>query len=145
MVVLYRLNGGQALAISSDNATFDTRDTTFYGVVIDPAMPDGENVNGKIVVGTTLRNATAGELAAFATAEATDTNLQQRVIAIVELDTDPVRRKVLRGIVSVLIDELNLIRAKVSNTANPAQPMPARTLSQARTAIINTINGGTVD
>lgn len=41
--------------------------------------------------------------------------------------------RVLRGIVKVLVDELNILRAQ--------HALPDRTLSQARTAILNAIDG----
>lgn len=59
-------------------------------------------------------------------------------IAIFLADTSP-SAKVLRGAILALIDQLNIIRA-----ALPA-PLGAITVAQAKTAIQNKINGGTVD
>lgn len=59
-------------------------------------------------------------------------------IAIFLADTSP-SAKVLRGAILALVDQLNVIRA-----ALPV-PLAAITVAQAKTAIQNKINGGTVD
>ncbi len=88
-------------------------------------------------------------------------NLRARADAAATLDLTTADAKVLRGVALVLIDEVNALRqwlaafkvevAAATNLANfqtrvaglPATP--DRTLAQAKTAIQNAINAGSVD
>jgi hypothetical protein len=88
-------------------------------------------------------------------------NLQDRTAAAAKLDLTTAEAKVLRGLVLALVDELNNIRqwlvafkAATAASTNYAtlksgigglSNMPDRTLAQAKTAIQNAINAGTVD
>jgi hypothetical protein len=88
-------------------------------------------------------------------------NLQNRATASAKLDLVNAEAKALRGLVSVLIDELNAIRQWLTSlkTATNASTnyatlksgilalsnTPDRTLAQAKAAIQNAINGGGVD
>lgn len=146
MTFLYRLNGGEVIGASVDVSGFGGIDATYFGTVTDPALSNGADLSvPKIYDGSVLRNATAGEISAFAVAATNDTIFQQRTRAIARFNGDADFRKILRAIVGLTVSELNLIRAKTSNTANPAQPMPARTEAQVQTSIVNAINAGTYD
>lgn len=82
--------------------------------------------------------------AAFATAQ-TAASVSQRDIAREFLLNDPrPEMKALRAVVQVLVDEINLLRANVSNTP-AASPMPARTSLQALNATITKITSGSAD
>jgi hypothetical protein len=84
-----------------------------------------------------VRNATAQEQATFVTAAATDDNLQQRVSALNLANNNPIQRKILMAIVSVLLDEINTLRTTAG--------LGTRSMNQAKTAIQNKINSGSVD
>lgn len=88
-------------------------------------------------------------------------NLQSRTDASALMNTVKAEGKVLRALVLVLIDEINALRqwvaafkaatAAATNLANlqtrvaGLPNMPDRTLAQAKTAIANTLDAGTVD
>lgn len=87
---LYRINGGEVLKISPRNQPFAERDPAFWGVLVDPLLPDGTDVRAKLddglqgplrVLGlakialagsNTVRNATQPEIDGFAVAEQAD-------------------------------------------------------------------------
>jgi hypothetical protein len=139
-VFKFRKNGGLVEGVSDNIAAFAGIDPTFHGTLIDPAMPDGKDLAvTKIAVGSTVRNATPAEIIAANAGVAADLNLNYRAAAIDWLQNNPIQRKILRAIVSILVDENNLLRDAV------VPPLPHRTLPQALTAIVNTINQGTVD
>jgi len=97
-----------------------------------------------------------------AAAHAAWQNLQDRTTAKTKVNTDvDYEAKALRALVAVLLDEVNALRqwlasfkvevAAATNLADlktrvatlPATP--DRTLAQAKTAILNKVDGGTVD
>ena len=53
--------------------------------------------------------------------------------------------KAMRGLFFVLLDEINLLRAKIANNSAPATPMPARTTQQGLTAVLGKITDGSAD
>lgn len=160
---LYRKNGGEVVGLSVDSGVYADVDATYFGVQIDPSTPDGTDLAvKKIRVTTTVRNATSGEIAAFVTAEDTDNNLINRQAAKDAVDGNSiVTRKAYRSLVKVLVDEINDLRgwladfkvevAASTNLANLQSRvaglpnMPDRTLSQAKTAILNEIDSGSQD
>jgi hypothetical protein len=132
---LYRKNGGEVMGVSSEADSYANVDATYYGVATDPGTPDGASLDpAKIWDDPNVRNATAPEIAAFSAAEAVDTNLQDRQKAKDLLDSQPQMRKVLRSLVEVIIDEINTLRALHS--------LGDRTLTQAKTEILNKIDAG---
>ncbi len=147
IIALYRKNGGEVLGISVDSNAYIGIDPTYFGSIVDPTVLNGADlITPKHYDGvTTIRNATANEITTSAAATLTDINLQQRDLAIFRLQTDPVLRKVLRAIVSIMVTQLNLIRSHVDSTASPASPLSQITQNQAVTAIVNAINAGTFD
>lgn len=119
---LYRLSGGEVVKISLTNQAFAQRDTNYWGVATDPAFPDGielrENGNGplrvlgfaKIMDGGSCRNATAPEIATFATAETADENLMDQTGARGLFAVHPRWRKLQIAIIDVNILEFNIQR-----------------------------------
>lgn len=141
MVFQYRKSSGEVLGVSADNAAYAGQDATYYASVQDPPQPNGADLStAKIWDGTNLRNATSGEISGFPASTATDLTLQQRAVAWNRLQgTDAITRKMLQAIVSVLLDEINTLRT------NAALGLSARTMAQAKTAILNKLGSGTVD
>jgi hypothetical protein len=108
--------------------------------------------------------AAANAIAAFDIGDAAQAvwqNLKDRATAAATIDALHAEAKALRAVASVLIDELNAVRqwlvafkAATAASTNYAtlksgigglSNMPDRTLAQAKTAIQNAINAGTVD
>lgn len=138
MTFLYRINGGQVLGASVDAAAYANIDATLFGVLTNPTLLNGADLGvAKIWDGTRIRNATNPEITAFATAAAQDQIVSDRAIAKAWFQSNPVQRKVLRAIVSVIVDELNILRANDS--------LAPRTTTQAYTAVLARIDDGTVD
>jgi hypothetical protein len=138
MIILYRKNGGEVLGASTDVTAYAGVDNTFFGTVTDPPFPQGSDLSiPKIYDTAQVRNATAQEQATFVTAAATDDNLQQRVSALNLANNNPIQRKILMAIVSVLLDEINTLRTTAG--------LGTRSMNQAKTAIQNKINSGSVD
>lgn len=139
-IYLYRINGGEVSAVSVDVSAFADIDTTFFMTVTNPPTPNGTDLSiPKHFDGTNVRNATAGEIIASATAVITDANLQNRATAIETLQTHPVLHKALSAIVDVVVQQLNTLRT------SPTTVFPAITKAQAITAIVNAINSGAND
>ncbi len=137
-IFLYRKNGNQVKNAGTVAGSFDNWDPTYYDTITDPTLPDGKDtVPVKIRDGTTVRNATAPEIAIMATAEATDNKLIARTAAKERFDNDPIAKKYLKAIVQVTLDEINILRA--------IESLPARTLAQAKSAIESKIDAGDFD
>jgi hypothetical protein len=134
----YRKNGGEVDGMADASGYWDGDDPDFFGVLADPSTPDGASlVPQKIWTGSVVRNATAPEIANFATAEATDDNLIHRKKANDYISVHPTTRKALKSLVKVIIAEINVLRAQHS--------LADRTLAQALTAIEAEIGGGDQD
>lgn len=127
--VLYRLNGGEAMKISQTNQPFSQVDPAYYGVLTDPAFPDGTAIHdpsGTLRVlgyakyvdlsGPTVRNAIQAELDNFPVAQQTDRNGQDAFSAKEFLNTHPRWRKVLKALAKLLIAELLERQNVKSNT-----------------------------
>lgn len=138
MIFLYRLNGGAIEGASVDNGAFNAIDTTYFATVTDPATPDGLDLSVlKIWDGLQVRNATAPEIANFATAKAADDLLIERAKAKDFFVTGSVSRKAMRALIETLIEEINTLRAQHS--------LAPRTTAQALVTIENKIDAGTFD
>lgn len=119
LTVLYRINGGEVIKITQKPQTFEDRNTTYWGVIIDPSFPDGieirdadENarVSGfaKFFDGTdTVRNATPAELDNFSVAENDDENSQDADAAIYLFQGHPRFRKMMIALVKGIIKQDN--------------------------------------
>ncbi len=129
--VLHRINGGEVLKIALNDQPFDDRNQAVFGVLIDPARPDGDAVRdlsgadpGPLRVlgfakhwdGTNVRNATAGEIAGFATAESQDEADQDAEDAR-SLFQHPRQRKMLK----YLMREINILRVDAGMAPRTAQ------------------------
>jgi len=116
------LNGGEVIKISQTNQAFAERDTDYWEVATDPAFPDGTEIRdgesgplrvlgfAKILDVTTCRNATAPEIATFATAETADENLMDQTGARGLFAVHPRWRKLQIAIIDVNILEFNIQR-----------------------------------
>ncbi len=126
---LYRINGGEVLGVSINAAAYASNTDPLLDFVDAPATPDGEAlVPSKIFIApSTVRAATAPEIASFPVAEAFDLNVAQKQEAEDLVDTQVVFRKTFKALALVLLDEINILRMLHS--------LPDRTLSQAVTAI----------
>lgn len=139
---LYRLSSNEVLKISLRGQAFSERNTAIFGVLTDPAVPNGteirEEINGvfgsvrilgfsKIAVsGTnTVRNATAGEIATFAAAETADENTLDADAVARWIDTHPRYRKIFKALLKRIIAEnnqaavqWNLLRVQIGAATN---------------------------
>lgn len=164
---LYRINGGEVVKISATGQTWADRDTTYWGVLTDPPLPDGDQVRpidgdlrtlgyAKINDAGTVRNATQPEIDTFAPAQTADENLQDAGGAEDLFLNHPRFRKLMTAYSDIVKDELNILRgwlidfkAEVAASGNLGDfqsrvatlPDTAdRTLAQLKTAIQNRIS-----
>jgi len=127
--VLYRISSGEVVKISTKGQTFSDRDTTYWGVLTDPNLPDGTKVFdpadvgltpraldfAKIWDGTDVRNATQAELDGFAAPETDDENTQDAAAADDFLQTHPRFRKIFKAMLKRIIAENNTQAAKTND------------------------------
>ncbi len=166
---LYRINGGEVIKISATDQTWSDRNTTYWGVLTDPSLPDGSDVldptdQARVlgyakfadVGGNSVRNAIQAELDNFPVAQAADEDLQDAERATDLFLTHPQFRKLMTAYSDILKDELNIVRgwtlsfkAAVATAGNLGQlqsevaalpDLGDRTLSQLKTAIQNRIS-----
>jgi len=117
--VLYRLNGFEVLKISLADQPFTGINTTYYGVVSNPAFPDGTEIrdpddNLRVLgyakwmdlSGPTVRNATQLQLDAFPVEQAADESAMDASAAKDFLNSHPRWRKLLKGLAKVLIIQI---------------------------------------
>lgn len=173
ITALYRIASGEVVKISLTGQPFADRNQTYWGVLTDPTLPDGNQCRevlqdgtlgplrtlgfAKIRVGTTVRNATQGEIDTFAALETADENSQDATEVIAWFDTHPRFRKAFKAMVKRVIAENNLqatqwntFRAQVAlasnladlktRVANNTTDMPTRTLQQALTALAGDVS-----
>ena len=142
MVFVYRKNGGQVVATVitfGDVAAFC--DSTYFAATADePPQPDGNDLSiPKIWDGTNVRNATAAEITAFATAATTDDAIRTRAVGVGTILNDPAFRKIFGALLDLLVNQFNQVRTQ------PTTAFAAITKAQARTAWLNAINDGSND
>lgn len=163
---LYRKSTNEVVKISLSGQSFSDRDPTYWGVLTNPTLSNGNqavDANGNLrvlgiakfaVVGTnTVRNATAGEITAFGSGETADINNQDAAEAINFFQTHPRFRKAFKALVHRIVTENNLqaaqwnqFRAEVAaattladlktRVANNTTDVPTRTDAQALTALL---------
>jgi len=125
---IYRQSTKEVLKVSLINQDFSQRDPVVYGVLTDPALPDGSQVRevspdgtlgpwrilgfSKIAdpLGNLVRNATAPEISTFAPGEAADEATLDAQQAANLFDTDPQFRKLFIAYSDILRGEFNLLR-----------------------------------
>jgi hypothetical protein len=167
ITVLYRKNSGEVVKISQKGQTFADRNQTYWGVLADPSMPDGnqcrdEGYNlrvlgiAKIVDAGTVRNATQVEIDSFPAVEDDDENQQDADGAIELFEQHPRFRKMMVAFADILKDEFNILRqwqmdfkaavdaagnlANLKNNIAALPDLPERNLAQLKTAIQNRIS-----
>jgi hypothetical protein len=164
---LYRLSSNEVLKISVKNQSFADRDTTYWGMLTDPTLPDGSEVrdpNGdfrvlgyaKIVDGTTIRNATQAEIDTFEGFEIDDENQQDADAAKEFLASHPRFRKILVAMADIIKNEINIVRgwtvdfkAEVASANNLGDlqdrvallpDLDDRTMAQFKNAMLNRVS-----
>jgi len=118
MRYLYRLRSGEILGQSIDPAVWSGVDAQFFAVLESPAEdPALDRTQPMIWDGTTVRNATASEVAAFPTAAQSDDNLAAREeVAALFLGEKSSLGKMFRLITLVAMDEINVLRQQMGLT-----------------------------
>lgn len=128
----YRTNGGQFARASA--ASIAPRDS-FHSVVESPTLElsEGDMAANATYMwdGTKFRKGSAGEIAAFATAEAADKVSEAKSVA----KTAFVTKRELVAFVELLIDEINILRSQHS--------LANRTKTQFVTAFNNKVDAST--
>lgn len=166
---LYRINGGEVIKISATDQTWADRNTTYWGVLTDPSLPDGSDIldptdQARVlgyakfadVGGNSVRNAIQAELDNFPVAQTEDENLQDAAGASALFLIHPRNRKLMTAFADILKDEFNIVRgwtlsfkAEVAAAANLGDlqtrvaglpDLPDRTLAQLKIAIQNRIS-----
>lgn len=157
---IYRVNGGKVITASVEDHSAGL--PSQFAQIQDPSTPDGINLGvSKIKDGSSIRNATAGEIANFATAEAADNATLKHEQDSALFDLNNLNGVALKALAQVVIDELNVVRqwtrdfktevAAASNLADlktrvaTLSTLADRTAAQARTAVKNAINSGDND
>jgi len=155
---IYRKRSGEVVATTLKPANVDGRlyvlaqgavvDTAYLGTAVEPPLPDGVDMSvPKMFDGTSVRNATAGEIAAFAAAVAADQAIQIRQAAIDLVTNDVTLRKVVKAVVGELIaglvPVLNQLRQNPTTTFAALDQNTVR--QNVMQAIATAIQAGTYD
>ena len=127
----YRMSSGEVMKISlaTPNQDFSLWPSAYYGQLTDPPFPDGtQNRNGAEQIrrfgfqkhndAGTVRNSTQAEIDGYAAFEDADTDKEDRDGAEHHLENNPQMRKVMRGIVKGIYEQL----VKVKDGQNPNTP-----------------------
>ena len=125
---LYRISSNEVLKISTKDQSFSDRDAAVFGVLIDPAIPDGTEVReqtddlgplrqlgfAKIAEpgASNVRNATQPEIDGFSVSEEDDDNVLDATQAQSLLLVHPQFRKMMTAFSDILKDEINLLRQR---------------------------------
>jgi len=150
--VLYRISSNEVIKISTRGQLFSDRDTTFWGVLTDPSLPDGNEVRDNsssppgplrvlgfakfAVVGTnTVRNATQTEIDGFAAPETDDDNQQDADRAADLGDTHPQFRRTFKAVLKGIVRENNIMAGRYN--ALRAEMLAATSLSDLQTRVTN--------
>ena len=126
-ITLYRLSSNEVIKISvmTSPQTFDSRDTDFFGTLVDPSYPDGTSVfdpddeppikrkfgfaKFADVGGDEVRNATQVEIDTWAAAELDDDNQADANRAADLGDTHPQFRKIFKSLLKSVVRENNIM------------------------------------
>lgn len=155
---LYRITTNEVVKISLSGQPFSDRNATYWGVLTDPVLPDGNQVRQVInggfgplrtlgfakfaVVGSnTVRNATQPEINAFSTGETTDANAMDASEASNICNTHPRFRKAIKAIVKLTVDELNILRRLIIGTGNVVWDAPNMANATGATSPNITVTG----
>lgn len=129
ITALYRISSNEVVKISLQGQPFADRDTTYWGVLNDPPLSDGNVVRESLPDGTlgplgvigfakindngTVRNATQGEINGWQAFEDEDENLQDAEDAQFMLTDHPRFRKAFAAMYKETLEEINLLRSEV--------------------------------
>lgn len=145
VTALYRISSNEVIKISTKGQPFSDRNPTYWGVLTDPNLPDGNQVRdvsveppGALrVVGfakiaepgvNTVRNATQGEINSFDAAEIDDENNQDAEQTVNLLRDHPQFRKFTK----LIFKAMNQIRSDAA--------LAPWTAAQIRTFIENNVS-----
>lgn len=142
---LYRIHGGEVLKVSLKGQPFSDRDSTYWGVLTDPVLPDGSAVREPLPDGTlglprqlgwakvavpasnTVRNATQAEIDAWAAAETADDNAQDATRVAELFQNHPQWRKAFKALLKRILQvtnteatQFNALRAQIAAATNLA-------------------------
>lgn len=142
---LYRISSGEVYKISTTDNMFleETALNEYYSVATSVTLIDGvETVDpsgnrrmlgyAKILDGSNVRNATQIEIDTFAPAVIDDRNDGEANQTKSYFENDAKMRRIMTAFASILVDEINILRAE--------HGLPDRTLQQFKTAILNRID-----
>jgi len=121
--VLYRKSSGEVLKISTKGQVFDRVNTTYFGYLTDPSLPDGtenrEWIAGElgerrkfgyqkiaIPASDMVRNASNDEINTFADSELDDDKQLDAIGATNFLETHPRFRKIFKAILKLIVNQL---------------------------------------
>lgn len=154
---LYRKNGGQVDSVSLQAYVIPAKSQDYFDQVENPTLQDGASlIPPKVYVGGVLRNATAPEIAAFATKAQEDDDTENKKRYKLFLDDGNHRMPMFKALATIMVDEINILRgwlasyktevAAASSLADlktrvAALPnTPDRTNSQLKTALKNRVD-----
>jgi hypothetical protein len=155
---VYRINGGEVLVGSVDSQNV----SGFFAQAQDPNTPDGVDLSvPKIYDGSSVRNATAQEIAYFAVAKDQDDAVLARSNQSGLLILGNKNGIVYKAIAEVMINEINILRRWIVSFKNQValsssladlktiisglSDLPDRTPTQARNAVQSSIKSGNND
>ncbi len=156
---LYRIDGGEVLKISVAGQSFSESDPTYFGVLVDPTLTDGPDVTEVVdgvlgpmrVLGfakialpgsNTIRNATQGEIDAFAPAEAAWRDALDATQALTSINNHPRWRKVFKALLKRLISLFNTTNGKTNTMITQWEQYKADLAAAGSLAAIKTaVNG----
>jgi len=147
MTFLYRLTSGEVRAVDLRDLPL-RRDPTFWGVVVNPPIPDGIVIRQPLPDGSsgpsrvlglakihdngTIRNATQPEINGFQAFEDEDENIMDGAQAKFLLRDNPLFRKAFIALAKLMMSEINTLRT--------LHGLPKRTRAQFMNALRNQVS-----
>ena len=128
---LYRVNGGEVIGMSIES--YGSLPAQFAELE-NPTETDGPGLSPpKIRIASEIRNATAGEITAFAAAELADETAATITLHKTHLDDASFRAPLVRALAELVLDEVNLLRAWTK--AFKVEVAAATTLADLKTRV----------
>jgi len=113
VTALYRISSGEVIKISKKGQTFSKANSLFYGVLINPELPDGIELP-KIAIpeSNIIRNGTQTEIDNCYVLKEQDTNKEHCNDSIRRLNNDPQFRMFAKAMTSLMTKEFNQTRGE---------------------------------
>jgi hypothetical protein len=161
VTALYRKSSGEVVKISLQGQLFADRNTTYWGVITDPVLPDGHavratNPDGTMgplrvfgyakhypLTGTTISNATQGQIDTYAAKEADDEQQQDADQVVILFETHPRWRKAFKALVKRIVGVTNDEKTQI-NAIRQAL-LDATSLADLKNLITAKLNKPTVE